>query len=256
MTILRLLVPLGIPYALYVAIPPLVPAGMPPWAAQAARLVAVAVALAACIRHYRRLPWRAPQSQADSSAKKRRAVFCAAATAVAALALWAIPFAAILAAKAGEGVTGGLVARANAVSVPYPVGIAYSMLRLANSVLLAPLAEELLFRAHIQPWLLHASRKNAEGSSGGPVGTALAALDDAVPAGFFDPAVGLRCEIPAAILFALGHLPAEYPSALLYYALTAWLYRKTRSLGACVAVHAAVNAGVGALAMTGFNFIW
>lgn len=230
MTILQKLLPFGIPYALYVAVPALAPAWIDPWIVQAARFAAVAAALAAYRRHY-----------AGCFRVDARAALHAAWMTPLAAAAWILPCWAIAEFR-------------GAAAEPFPQGTAYAALRMANSVLLAAAAEELLFRGHVQPWMRHALDK-AKREKCGFVKAAVTALDDS-PADFATPATSWTCALPAAILFALGHTPAEYIPALLYYAATAWLFRMTRSIGACFIVHALVNAIVGALALAGMRFLW
>jgi membrane protease YdiL (CAAX protease family) len=133
-----------------------------------------------------------------------------------------------MAARGGAGVRsmsadmGPSLARAGLVFLPLAglgalaLSAPQSSSRLLVLLLVAPLLEEAIFRAGLQEWLIRA---------------------------------GLRawvCIGSSALVFAAAHLPWRDPwaaTALLLPGLALGvIYQRTRSLWACVAMHAAMNA--------------
>lgn len=227
-TFVQLLVPFGVPYVLYSAVPALFPAaGQEAWL-QGVRLAVVVAALLLFRRSYQLGPLT-------------RAAFCwALAAAPVATLLWVGPLHALHALTGAADVTGA-------------ASTAYFALRLVNSVVLATLAEELLMRVYVQQWGHQAHQQRRDR---GLVESLMATLDDRP-----SPLSALPLSAPAVLLagalFTLGHAPIEYPSAILYFAVTTWLYRQTGSLWACVLVHAWTNLLIGGLVRYGgLAYLW
>ncbi len=227
-TFVQLLVPFGVPYVLYTAIPALFPAAAQEAWLQGVRLAAVAAALVLYRRHYRLGPFT------------RSGFGWALAAAPVATLVWVGPLHVLRALTGASDVTGTASA-------------AYVALRLVNSVVLAALAEELLMRVYVQQWG-HQSHRQRRGR--GFVASLMATLDD-LPAPLTELPLSAPAVLLAAALFTLGHAPIEYPSAVLYFGFTTWLYRQTGSLWACVLVHAWTNLLVGGLVRYGgLAYLW
>jgi len=117
----------------------------------------------------------------------------------------------------------------------------YLALRGFNSALLVPVFEEQLCRVYIPEFL-------AAGWD------ALGRLPKALGA----PPVHFTALAGAAVFFASGHPgPALVPAAL-YFLFTSWVYARTRSFRAVVAIHALVNLAIAALAglRPELRFLW
>jgi membrane protease YdiL (CAAX protease family) len=142
-------------------------------------------------------------------------------------------------------------AQMDAASAADP-GRAYAMMRTLNSVLLVPLFEELFCRAYVGELL--------GGMSAGPGGFSarLGLRMDEHPVALAEPPLNRRAVLGSTLIFVLGHPVAAWPAAVAYFALTTFVYRKTRSFRACVLVHALVNLGIAvlALAVPGMRFLW
>lgn len=106
-------------------------------------------------------------------------------------------------------------------------------LRVVNAVILVPVFEELFFRVYLQEFFANRGEKQS--------GAGLLGRFDEFP----KPEVrsGIRRSVLlCALVFTVGHAPAEYLSAFLYYLATAFLHVRFRSLPLLIAVHAGVNA--------------
>ena len=83
------------------------------------------------------------------------------------------------------------------------------------------------------------------------------ALDDRsidhVPAGAWSwPAI-----LVSTLVFAAGHPPAEWPAAIAYGLLMAWLWINRKDLLACVVAHGVTNIGLALFVRaTGFWQFW
>ena len=63
--------------------------------------------------------------------------------------------------------------------------------------------------------------------------------------------------IGTALVFAAGHLPVEYLSAVLYFLFTTWLYHKSGSLWVCIIIHGLTNLALAMLArFGGMGWLW
>jgi membrane protease YdiL (CAAX protease family) len=126
-------------------------------------------------------------------------------------------------------------------------------LRVFNSVVLVALFEELFTRSYLLGWFDQAGRQR---SGKNTVDAILDTLDQTpeitgrLPLSTFSVTL-------ATLVFAGGHQPYEYPSAVLYFTLTTWLYHRTGSLWACVCVHGLTNLAIAFLARYGgMGFLW
>lgn len=128
--------------------------------------------------------------------------------------------------------------------------LAYGVLRLMGSVAVVPLAEEIFLRVWALECFQAAFAKDAAGRRLG-FGAAL----DARPPALNRPPLAWSAQIPAALLFALGHSPTSFPAAIGYFLASNLLYARTRSLAAVIAAHALVNAALAALVL-GFGWHW
>ena len=77
------------------------------------------------------------------------------------------------------------------------------------------------------------------------------------------PATGARLPLNLAsvafttALFTAGHAFSEYPSAVLYFSFTNWIYRRTGSIWVCILIHAWTNLLVALLVrFGGMRFLW
>ena len=126
-------------------------------------------------------------------------------------------------------------------------------MRLTNSVLLVPIFEELFVRVYMMGWLHQAGELRKEK---GVVGAILETFDQqptavsGLPLSFFSV-------IGATIIFAAGHQVVEYPSAVGYFLLTTWLYKRSGSLWVCIVIHALTNLSIGLLVeYGGMAWLW
>jgi membrane protease YdiL (CAAX protease family) len=129
----------------------------------------------------------------------------------------------------------------------------YFWLRVFNSVILVALFEELFTRAYLLGWFHQAGWQQG-------VKTTLDAVLDTLDQ---PPKITTRLPLSpfsvalATLVFAGGHQPYEYLSAVLYFVLTTWLYHRTGSLWACVWVHGLTNLAIALLARYGgMGFLW
>ncbi len=126
-------------------------------------------------------------------------------------------------------------------------------LRLLNSVILVAIFEELFIRVYVLGWLHQAGQQPR--SSG--AFTAILDVFEQRPAALTALPLSIFSVIGATIVFTAGHQVAEYPSAILYFLFTTWLYAKTRSLWVCILVHGLVNLSIGFLVRyAGMAWLW
>jgi membrane protease YdiL (CAAX protease family) len=209
----RLLWPFFFPYVVYIAL-----GAVPDVTLRSAlRLAAVGALLLFFRRHYRFGPALAPRSFPWILAMGAFAT-----------ALWAVSLRSCFALPWWQG-------RLAAAGVaPYPP--LYLALRGFNSVLLVPVFEELLCRVYI-PELIQAGRSES--------GTS---WWERFPRPLDRPPLAAAAAAASGAFFALGHDgPAVIPAAL-YFAFTGWVYARTRSFRAVVAIHGLVNLAIAAMA--------
>ena len=129
----------------------------------------------------------------------------------------------------------------------------YFWLRIFNSVVLVALFEELFTRAYLLGWFHQAGRQRGE------KGIVDALLDtfEETPEMVTRLPISAFSVVLATLVFAGGHQPHEYISAVLYFSLTTWLYHRSGSLWACILVHAFTNLAIALLARYGgMGFLW
>lgn len=255
----QLLVPFLAPYVLYTGLASLFPAASGQAWLQGVKLAAVGLALAAFWKQY-----RFGRLQARHFWLAGLAAPCATLLWVGPACAWQIFVRGMPPAAAGH------------------ISAAGFGLRLVNSVLLVAVFEELLLRVYFMEWAFQAdANRRAQGtlptgSRGGSGGTARPCAD-CPPAGrgrrsFFQALVETLDEKPApctglplslasvaftTVLFTAGHAFSEYPSAVLYFSFTNWVYRRTGSLWVCILIHAWTNLLIALLVQFGgMRFLW
>lgn len=225
----QLLLPFLAPYVLYTALASLFPASAGQVWLQGAKLVAVGLALLAFRKSYRFGPFRS------------RDLWVACATAPFAAILWVGPV------SAWHSLAGlPLVSAGRDPSLGFA-------LHLVNSVLLVAVFEELLLRAYFMEWAFQADAKRP----GRGFLQSLVETMDEKPATCDRLPLSLASVACTTILFTAGHAFSEYPSAVLYFTFTNWLYRKTGSLWVCILIHAWTNLLVALLVRYGgMRYLW
>lgn len=131
--------------------------------------------------------------------------------------------------------------------------ISYFFLRLFNVVVLVTIFEELFMRVYVMGWLYQAGMQRQEKGWGGSL------LDTLEQRPFALTRLPLSSfsVFGAALVFAAGHLPVEYPSAALYFLFTTWLYQKGGSLWVCIIIHGLTNLAIALLAQYGgMEWLW
>ena len=208
----QLLLPFALPYLLYTGLTELLPESISPAWQQGVKLAVVATALIA-FRHSYRLGSFRPAHVAW--------IFGAAPVA---LALWVAPLLAL-----------------QSFGIPWPVpafgGKAGFALHLVNAVVLVALFEELLLRVYLMEWSCQAHERR----NGRNFLDALIVTLDEKPADRTCLPLNLASVLFTTTIFTLGHAPAEYLSAILYFLFTTWIYRRTGSLRVCIGIHAVTN---------------
>lgn len=128
-----------------------------------------------------------------------------------------------------------------------PTGFA---LRLCSAVLLVPVFEELMMRGYV----FRLSHQWHEARTAGDPEPLLTALDnrsinDVPPGAWSWPAV-----IVSTVAFTSGHAMAEWPAAVAYGLLMAWLWITRKDLIACITAHAVTNLGLALFVYTTGNW--
>jgi CAAX protease family protein len=208
-----LLWPYALPYLLYVAIGSLVDVRTHAELVYAARFVVVGGALAWLWPRY--LPLRGPRSPAVS-------VALGAAVGLAATPAWV------------------LLCRIGSPPPDLPWSDAAWAARLLGSTVLPPLVEELLFRGWALRLGVLTSRARAAGQTR-PLAQALdrGALSEVAPGAWTPLAL-----VASSVLFALGHLPGQWPAAFLYGLAMCGLWIARGDLVSCISAHAVTNAAL------------
>jgi membrane protease YdiL (CAAX protease family) len=130
---------------------------------------------------------------------------------------------------------------------------AYFWMRIFNSVVLVALFEELFTRVYLLGWFYQAGLQRRKK---GAVDAVLDTLDQP-PRNFGRLPISAFSVILTTLVFAGGHQPHEYLSAVLYFSVTTWLYHRTGSLWACIVVHGLTNLVIAFLARyAGMGFLW
>ncbi len=129
----------------------------------------------------------------------------------------------------------------------------YFYLRLVNTVVLVAVFEELFVRVHVMGWLYQAGLQRPGKSS---LSSILDTLDQH-PRTLSLPPLSLFSVVGATLVFAAGHHPHEYLSAVLYFLFTTWVYRQTRSLWVCILIHGLSNLTIALLVRYGgMGWLW
>lgn len=129
----------------------------------------------------------------------------------------------------------------------------YFYLNLVNSVILVAIFEELFIRVYVMGWLHQAGLQRQEKGLLGSIVNTLEQRPDsleALPLSTFSV-------VGTAIVFAAGHQAYEYPSAILYFLFTTWLYQKTGSLWVCILIHGLTNLSIALMVRyAGMAWLW
>lgn len=225
----QLALPFLAPYLVYTGISSLLPAALAPALAQGLKCAAVVAVLAVCWRQYRLGPCH------------HRHVWLALAATPVALALWLGPLCAWRSLHGAPLATAG---------IDTPASFAWHVV---NAVLLVSVFEELLMRAYLMEWAFQAGTSR----QGRAWLDALTETLGEKPKALAAPPLILSSMVLTTLCFTLGHAPVEYVSAMLYFAFTNWLYRRTGSLWLCILIHAWTNLLIALLVrFAGLRFLW
>ena len=221
------------PYVAYVGLASLPQRFLPAEAAYGLRFAAVAALLWCFRRKYRFGPALGPG---------QIAIACAAAPVV--LALWILCYRLSLALPWWQ----PQLASAGAAR---PSDL-YIVLRTLNSALLVPVFEELFCRAWLAELLF--GLPSAPGGFSARLGRRM----DDHPVALAAPPLSRLSAWGCALLFTIGHNASAWLPALVYFGVTNWIYRRTRSFRVCVLIHGLVNLGIAGLvrAFPDLAFLW
>jgi membrane protease YdiL (CAAX protease family) len=129
----------------------------------------------------------------------------------------------------------------------------YFFLRLVNSVVLVAIFEELFMRVYVMGWLHQAGAQRQEK---GLVGAVLDTLEQ-YPAPMSTLPLSTFAVVGTTLVFAAGHQAYEYPSAILYFLFTTWLYQKSGSLWVCILIHGLTNLAIALMVRyAGMAWLW
>jgi len=111
------------------------------------------------------------------------------------------------------------------------------LLRLFSAGLVVPLFEELMMRGFVFRLALQWDQARTTGDKE-PLHTALdqSSVNDVAPGAWSWPAIML-----STLAFTSGHAMAEWPAAIAYGLLMAWLWVSRKDLVACITAHAVTN---------------
>ena len=221
------------PYVAYVALASLPQRFLSPLLSDCLRFAVVAALLWAFRRSYRFGPRLRPG---------QIAIACAAAPA--ALAVWVVSYRLSLALPWWQ----SHLASAAAAKP----SDAYFVLRTLNSVFLVPIFEELFCRAWLGELLF-----GLPASPGGFSARLGHRMDDH-PVALANPPLSRLSAWGCALVFTIGHNASAWIPAMIYFAGTTWIYRRTRSFRMCMLIHGLVNLGIAGLvwALPELRFLW
>ena len=113
-------------------------------------------------------------------------------------------------------------------------------LRLVAAGTLVPVFEELLMRGFVLRFALQWDLVRREGAAD-PLGVALdeRSVNEVAPGAWTWAAVAV-----STAAFALGHQAREWPAAVVFGLLMAWLWIRRKDLLSCVAAHATANVAL------------
>ena len=227
-----LLVPYLTPYLIFVGLSSIPETFMAPQLAQSVKLAATGAALLVFRKAYRLGPF------------ELRHAWMALLWLPAALVAWVAPFYLLSALGLTD-----IMAAGNGAAVP----VLYFSVRLVNAVILVAIFEELFMRVWVMGWLHQAGPQRL---AKGWLGALLDTLEQR-PLALTRPPLSVFSVIGTALVFAAGHLPVEYLSALLYFLFTTWLYHKSGSLWVCIIIHGLTNLAIALLAQFGgMGWLW
>lgn len=227
-----LLWPYATPYLIYVAISSIPETILPLEIGQALKLAATGAAMLAFRKQYHFGPL-----------KPAHGLFALLALPVA-LICWIAPFYLLAALSMADVMSAGDPSAVSSLSF---------YLRLFNSVILVALFEESFTRVFVLGWLHQAGPQRRQK---GLLGAVVDTLDQR-PQPLAVLPLSLFSVAGATLVFAAGHQAHEYPSAILYFLFTTWVYKKTGSLWVCILVHGLTNLAVALLARYGgLGWLW
>ena len=129
----------------------------------------------------------------------------------------------------------------------------YFFLRLVNSVVLVAVFEELFMRVYVMGWLHQAGAQRRER---GLVGSILDTLEQ-YPEPMSTLPLSTFAVVGTTLVFTAGYQAYEYPSAILYFLFTTWLYQKSGSLWVCILIHGLTNLSIALMAKyAGMAWLW
>lgn len=129
----------------------------------------------------------------------------------------------------------------------------YFFLKLANSVILVAVFEELFIRVYVMGWFYQAGPQRHEK---GLIGSIIDTLEQH-PTVLAVLPLSTFSVVGATIVFSAGHHAYEYLSAVSYFLYTTWLYKKSGSLWVCIIIHAMTNLAIGLAARYGgMGWLW
>lgn len=131
--------------------------------------------------------------------------------------------------------------------------LAYIMIRTINVVFLVAFFEEIFIRVYLLEWFHQAGTQTKEK---GVMNAILDALDQK-PRHLLTLPIARFSMIATTIVFTAGHQMVEYLSAILYFAFTTWLYKKTGSLWVVIIIHGLTNLSIAVMALkAGMPYLW
>lgn len=223
----QLILPYAAPYLAYVGIASVPPSVLPPHLSYLCRLVVVPLLMVWAWRWYCSLT--GPRPLVGS-------IVTGTLAGLAGLVLWL-----------------GLLAPFVHADDATPWTVPGFILRLLSAGLVVPLFEELMMRGFIFRLVLQWDQGRRD-SQAEPLLTALdqRSINKVAPGTWSWPAV-----IISTLAFASGHAVAEWPAAVAYGLLMAWLWVRRQDLIACITAHAVTNIALALFVyLTGFWQFW
>jgi len=222
---LQLLIPYFSPYALYVAIEAIPTAWLSPEVKQVLKLVVVSIALVWSFKWYR------------FGKLSKKHVLISMAAAPMALLLWVMPLYFFQGPEQTQ----------NSFS---PL---YVTIRTLNSTFLVAIFEELFIRVYLLQLFFQAGRQL---KAKGFVDAIFSTFEqhprrlEALPISLFSVTL-------ATVAFTVGHTLVQWPSAILYFLFTTYVYWKSNSIWVCILMHGMANLAIALLVgFGGMGFLW
>ncbi len=227
-TFRQLFIPFFAPYFLYVVIGALPAEWLSPDEKQLLKLIAVAAAMGYFLKWY------------HFGNLTGKTIVISIIAAPLAICLWVLP----LYFMKGHA--------ANYTSI-FPFSESYFLMRFFNSVFLVAVFEELLIRVYLMQWFYQA------GTQMNPKAFATVTLDtfDQYPNSLSALPLSLISVSITTLLFAAGHGLSEWVSAIFYFSVTSYIYKKTGSLWVCILIHGLTNLAIALLVrFGGMYYLW